>query len=212
MATARLNTVVVARIWRRLQAIQDTQDQCLRPMVPLSFHVSLTTEWTHRNTEQRDRLLPEGVHGSLRNWQVHCVSGAMDSNLRNLWLRPLKAARPDQLFGSSRLEQAAVMLLHSRRQCSHKQTLTRAAVRDPSKLIGSPRENWVKPSAWSAVSALSGEETFAPPSPNRVDEPSPWLEHSARWEFPFVVPHKLRIQMVSIWPEIDGLYNNKPLK
>lgn len=48
---------------------------------------SLTSKGTYRKTQSSlDASLPEGVPWSFRNWKANCVPGAMDSNLKNLWM------------------------------------------------------------------------------------------------------------------------------
>lgn len=55
----------------------------MRPVVLSSFHLSLTSEGTDRETQSYlHASLPEGGQHSLRNWKVSCDEGAMDSNLK----------------------------------------------------------------------------------------------------------------------------------
>lgn len=66
-----------------------------------NFHVFLISKGTYWETQNSlNASLPEGVHWSLGNWKVHCAPGVRDSNLKNLWCVPLKAARPGQFHGS----------------------------------------------------------------------------------------------------------------
>lgn len=70
-------------------------------MVLFSFHASLTTKGANRETQiSLNVALPEGVHQSVRNWKVHYIPGAMDSNKKNLSHMSLKVGRLWQLHGS----------------------------------------------------------------------------------------------------------------
>lgn len=51
MATARTKTIVFARIQIILQTIRGTWDYCLRPIGLSSFHASLSTKGTYRETQ-----------------------------------------------------------------------------------------------------------------------------------------------------------------
>lgn len=56
-----------------LEAIQGTQDQSLRPVVPSNFHAFFTSEGTYRETQSDLNASPEGVHWSLSGTGRHTV-------------------------------------------------------------------------------------------------------------------------------------------